>query len=73
MYIYIGIYEVYIYLRSREPLQRFSQNLVLHIFQTREDDLDRSKPLKRNRVLCLSVKMSEEHNSRKSQEPLKRF
>ena len=28
--------------KSRETLKRFSQNLVLHIFRAREDDLDRS-------------------------------
>ena len=28
--------------KSREPHSRFSQNLVLHIFRAREDDIDRS-------------------------------
>ena len=37
---------MYVYLRSRELLQQFSQNLVLYVFQAREDDLDRSQPCK---------------------------
>ena len=48
IYIYIYIYICkYIYLRSREPLKRFPQNLVLHIFRARKDDLDKSQPCKK--------------------------
>ena len=40
-------------LRSREPLKRFSQNLVLYKFRAREDDLDKSQTCKKSG--CLSV------------------
>ena len=70
--MYIVCVGICIYLRSREPLLRFSQNLVLDIFRARQNDLDRSQPYKE--ACCLSACNSIlEHKSRKSRETLKLF
>ena len=65
----MSVYREYNPSKSREPLKRFSQNFVLHIFQAREDDVDRSHSCKKlgSRSVCLSV---HEHNYRKYREPL---
>ena len=34
--------------KSRELLKGFLQNFVLHIFRTREDDLDRFEPCEKS-------------------------